>query len=139
MFLTYPRLYHDQLRLSRQHLDSLLEDTSTNLKLFSTVTSAFQAVDAQTSSFQARCENLLSEQTRLSLLAEGITENLQYYNYLEPITRRLNAPGARQLVLGDDFPETLYNLDRCLEYMETHVGCHLCLRRTLDLTSLASS
>lgn len=123
------RLYYDQLRLSRQHLDALLEDTSENLKLLSAVSDAFRAVDAQTSSFQARCQTLLSEQARLSSLADGITENLQYYNYLDPITRRLNAPGARHFVRGDDFSETLYNLDRCLQYMEAHVSiCQPCLQ-----------
>jgi len=110
------------LRLSRQHLDALLEDTTSNLDLLSAVTTAFQEVEAQTSFFQARCETLLSEQLHLSSLAESVAGNLKYYNYLDPITRRLNAPGARHFVRGVDFSETLYNLDRCLEYMEAHVS-----------------
>ncbi|KAK1090150.1 Golgi transport complex subunit 3, partial [Friedmanniomyces endolithicus] len=51
---------------------------------------------------------------------DSIEENSRYYAYLEPMTRRLNAPGAANLVKGDDFAEMLSNLDQCLAYMETH-------------------
>jgi hypothetical protein len=61
-------------------------------------------------------------------LADGIAENLQYYTYLEPITRRLNAPGAGRLVGGKDFSEMLSNLDACLEYMQAHVSVYEALQ-----------
>jgi hypothetical protein len=63
----------------------------------------------------------MSEQRRVSKLANDIGENLQYYNFLEPITRRMNAPGAGAFVRGKEYSEMLHTLDRCLEYMRCHV------------------
>lgn len=82
---------------------------------------SFRAVEAQTTEFQTQCEGILEEQKRTADLADQIAENLQYYNYLEPITKRLNAPGAGSLVRRSEFPELLENLDACLEYMTTNV------------------
>ena len=61
------------------------------------------------------------EQQRLTGLANGVGENLQYYSYLEPITRRLNAPGAGNFVKGKEFSDMLERLDECLDYMAAHV------------------
>jgi hypothetical protein len=63
----------------------------------------------------------MNDQKRTLKLADGIAENLQYYTYLEPMTRRLNAPGAGRLVGGKEFSDMLSNLDACLEYMQAHV------------------
>ncbi|KAF2463850.1 uncharacterized protein BDR25DRAFT_105854 [Lindgomyces ingoldianus] len=49
-------------------------------------------------------------------------QNLRYYLYLEPITKRLNAPGAGNIVRGKEFTEMLSNLDNCLEYMQSHIN-----------------
>ena len=88
------QLYRDQLALSERHLDNLVEDTSRALDLLSNLSDSFKAVEAQTASFQSQCEDLLLEQKRLKDLADEVGTDLQYYSYLEPITRRLNAPGA---------------------------------------------
>lgn len=47
-------------------------------------------------------------------------QNLRYYLYLEPMTKRLNAPGAASIVRGKEFTDMLANLDSCLEYMQAH-------------------
>ena len=47
-------------------------------------------------------------------------QNLRYYLYLEPMTKRLNAPGAANIVRGPEFTDMLANLDSCLEYMQAH-------------------
>lgn len=64
------------------------------------------------------------EQKRLEKLADNIGENLQYYSFLEPITRKLNAPGAGSFVRGKEFSDMLARLDECLEYMDNHVCLH---------------
>lgn len=120
--LTLLRIYLEQLRLSRSHLDSLLEGSSSTLQLLTSLSNAFQAIELQTSTFQARCEGILAEQRRLTTMADTITQNLQYYSLLEPINRRLNAPGAGHFVRGEDFSQMLSNMDQCLEYMKTHVS-----------------
>ncbi|KAK0837206.1 Golgi transport complex subunit 3 [Friedmanniomyces endolithicus] len=112
--------YQEHLQLARSHLDSILFSTANTLNELSTLSSSFRTVTVQADAFKQQCESLISEQRRLSTLMDSIEENSRYYAYLEPITRRLNAPGAANLVKGDDFAEMLSNLDQCLAYMETH-------------------
>ena len=102
-------------------MDSLLHDTTSTLDQLSILANSFRAVETQTTAFQARCEDLLAEQKRLSKIADHVTDNLHYYSYLEPITRRLNAPGAGNYVRSQEFSEMLSTLDHCLEYMQSHV------------------
>ncbi|KAF2169596.1 hypothetical protein M409DRAFT_64682 [Zasmidium cellare ATCC 36951] len=112
--------YQEQLELSDSHLEGLLTSTTDTLSVLSALSSSFKAVEAQTDAFRQQCESLINEQRRLTSLADALDENVQYYKYLEPMTRRLNAPGAANLVKGKDFPEMLSNLDNCLAYMESH-------------------
>lgn len=91
------------------------------MEMLSELSISFSTVDSQTSALRERSESLLSEQIRIAGMADNIQDNLEYYNYLDPITRRLNAPGARHFVRGEDFTEMLINLDDCLEYMQKHV------------------
>jgi conserved oligomeric Golgi complex subunit 3 len=116
------RLYRDQLALSERHLDSLLDDTTSALGLLAKLSESFKTVESQTTAFQAQCEGLLAEQKRLRSLADEVGIDLQYYAYLEPLTRRLNAPGASRLVRSDDFLDMLINLNTCIDFMDQHVG-----------------
>ncbi|KAI9771478.1 MAG: Golgi transport complex subunit 3 [Geoglossum simile] len=118
------RLYHDQLLMAESHLDSLLSSTSSALDLLNSLSISFESVEAQTAAFQAQCEGLTSEQRRVSKLADDIGGNLQYYNSLEPITRRMNASGAGGFVRAKEYSEMLHTLDRCLEYMGSHPNHH---------------
>jgi hypothetical protein len=115
------RLYRDQLALSERHLDNLLDDTSLALDLLAGLSDSFKSVEAQTTAFQAQCEGLLVEQKRLKLLSDEVEADLKCYAYLEPITRRLNAPGASSILGDDGFFEILTNLDSCIEFMIEHV------------------
>jgi conserved oligomeric Golgi complex subunit 3 len=115
------RVYRDQLILTESHLDSLLASANATLELLAGLSSSFKAVDAQTTAFQSQCENLLNDQRRTLKLADDMADNLQYYTYLEPITKRLNAPGAGRWVQTNEFSDMLSNLDACLEYMQAHV------------------
>ncbi|QSS49903.1 golgi complex component Cog3 [Histoplasma capsulatum var. duboisii H88] len=110
----------DELETSKLHLDSLLTDTTSTLDLLSTLSESFKSVEAQTSAFRQQCEGLLSAQLRSSKLADEIHENLQYYDFLDPVSRRLNAPGAGNSVRTKDFSDMLKRLDESLDYMQTH-------------------
>lgn len=114
------QLYRDQLALSERHLHNLLEDTSGALDLLANLSDSFKVVETQTSAFQAQCEDLLTDQKRLKALGEEVGTDLQYYSYLEPITRRLNAPGASNMIGDDSFVEIMTNLDACIEFMRSH-------------------
>ena len=114
------QLYLDQLDASTSHLDTLLADTTATLDLLSELSSSFKTVETQTSAFQAQSETLLSSQSKSEKLATDIKDHLRYYEYLEPITRRLNAPGAGNLVRGRGFSEMLVQLDEAIDYMQAH-------------------
>jgi conserved oligomeric Golgi complex subunit 3 len=117
-----PRIYKDQLALSRRHLDGLLQDTTSALDLLANLSGSFKSVEAQTTAFQAQCEGLLEEQKHIKNSFEEVGTGLQYYAYLEPITRRLNAPGVSSVIGDDGFVEMLTNLDACIEFMIKHVS-----------------
>ncbi|CAF3531551.1 unnamed protein product, partial [Fusarium graminearum] len=81
---------------------------------------SFGSVEAQTSTFQSQCEELLTEQRRLEELANEVGTDLHYYAYLDNATRRLNAPGASRLVDDASFGEMVENIDSCIVFMEEH-------------------
>ncbi len=112
----------------------MLKDTVSALDLLATLSESFNSVESQTTAFQAQCEDLLAEQKRLRNLADEVGTDLQYYAYLEPLTRRLNAPGAGSLVKSDDFLEILTNLNKCIDFMDQHVSTFSCLIRFLTFT-----
>ncbi|KKY15035.1 putative golgi complex component [Phaeomoniella chlamydospora] len=114
------QIYLDQLDASRAHLDSLLSDTAFTLDTLSELSASFKTVEAQTSAIQTQSEGLLTDQLRTEKLAGTIKDNLRYYEYLEPITRRLNAPSAGSMVRSRGFSEMLAQLDKAIDYMQTH-------------------
>ena len=114
--------------MSERHLDSLLSDTTSALDLLASLSESFRSVESETTAFQAQCEDLLAEQKRLRDLADEVGTDLQYYAYLEPLTRRLNAPGAGRIVRSDDFLDMLRNLNTCIDFMEEHVSLPSTLR-----------
>lgn len=119
--LTFRRLYRDQLALTERHLDGLIDDANSTLKLLTSLADSFKAVEAQTSSFQSQCENLLDEQRRLEKLAHDVGTDLHYYEYLDNATRRLNAPGASKMVDDESFGDMIDNIDACIVFMNSHV------------------
>jgi hypothetical protein len=119
--LTPYRLYRDQLSLTERHLDGLIDDANATLKLLTSLSNSFGSVEAQTSTFQSQCEELLTEQRRLEELANEVGTDLHYYAYLDNATRRLNAPGASRLVDDASFGEMVENIDSCIMFMEEHV------------------
>jgi hypothetical protein len=102
----------------------LLSDTTSALDLLASLSDSFRSVESETTAFQAQCEDLLAEQKRLRDLADEVGTDLQYYAYLEPLTRRLNAPGAGRIVRSDDFLDMLLNLNTCIYFMDQHVRPH---------------
>ncbi|KGO36938.1 Conserved oligomeric Golgi complex, subunit 3 [Penicillium expansum] len=110
----------DELEQSKEHIDEILTNTLTLLEDLSSLSESFKSVETQTSNFEKQCQGLLSAQERDTKLANGIRNNLQYYDFLDPASRRLNAPGAGNTVRDKEFSDMLRHLDVCLDYMETH-------------------
>ena len=114
------KAYQRQLHLTSNHLGNIIADTHSTLDTLSVLSTSFKTVEAQTTAFREQCEGLISDQKRITKLAEDMEQNLRYYMYLEPTTKRLNAPGASKIVRGKEFTDMLANLDSCLEYMQAH-------------------
>ncbi|OQV05207.1 hypothetical protein CLAIMM_09986 [Cladophialophora immunda] len=112
--------YLDQLDAASAHLDTLLASTTATLGELSSISASFKSVSAQTKSFQAQSASILEEQRKSEVVAQQIAENLRYYEPLERITRRLNAPQAGSFVGTKDFSDMLVTLDECIDYMQTH-------------------
>lgn len=118
--LSSGRNYLDELDAARDHLDRLLKATAATLDQLTDISSSFKSIDAQTTVFSAKSSGILQEQARNEQLVDAISENLQYYEPLERIYRRLNAPGAGNFVRNSDFSDMLVTLDECIDYMQTH-------------------
>ena len=114
--------YQKELEVSQAHLESILAETDSSLDLLSTLSEAFKAVKAQTAGFEEQCKGIMQEQKRISKIATDIEENLKHYRFLEPVTKRLNAPTVGAMVKTQEFSDLLTRLDECLEYMSSHVG-----------------
>lgn len=114
-------LYHGQLEMTERHLGTLVEDANNALGILETLCKSFRTVEEQTTSFRSQCDDLLTEQKRLEVLAEEVGTDLHYYAYLDNVSRRLNAPGAGRLVDDEAFGEVLSNLDSCIAFMEKNV------------------
>ncbi|MCJ1311020.1 Golgi transport complex subunit 3 [Agyrium rufum] len=112
--------YQRQLESSLSYLDSLSFEASSTLQVLSKLSGSFKSVEARTIAFHKQCEDMITEERRSSALAGSLSENLQYYGFLEPITKRLNAPGAGSFVRSFEFSDMLARLDECLEYMQSH-------------------
>lgn len=115
-------LYGEQLAMTERHLDTLIDDTNSALKLLASLSESFRGVEEQTTTFQSQCEDLLSEQRRLEKLVDEVGTDLHYYAYIDNVTRRLNAPGAGRQVEDEAFGETMRNLDSCIAFMEKNVS-----------------
>ncbi|ETI23110.1 hypothetical protein G647_04907 [Cladophialophora carrionii CBS 160.54] len=112
--------YLDQLDAARSHLDTLLASTAATLSELSSISASFRSIDSQTKSFQAQSASIREEQHKNEAIAQDIADNLRYYEPLERITRRLNAPQAGNFVRSQDFSDMLVTLDECIDYMQTH-------------------
>lgn len=97
----------------------MLEQSSVVLKFIAKLDTGFTNVQRETNTLQETCNNLLSEQQRLSTLSEGINDNLRIFNNLEEITRTLHTPGA-DLVTRPSFSKLLTQLDEGLVYVDEH-------------------
>jgi len=113
--------YLDQLDAAKTHLDHLLASTTATLDQLADISKAFKSIHEQTAAFQKQSASILGDQQQNDRLATDLAENLKYYEPLERITRRMNAPGAGNFVRTQDFRDMLLTLDECIDYMQTHL------------------
>ena len=120
------QVYLDTLESAKAHIDTLLASTSETLDQLNEISATFCTIDSQAQALHEQSNGILEEQKRTEKLAADVAENLQYYEPLERLSRRLNAPGAGALVRKNnaEFADILSTLDACIEYMERHIDNH---------------
>lgn len=110
------------MEATRSQLDTILADTAAILDELSEISTSFKGIDIQTKTFRKQSANILEEQRKNDSIAQEVADNLRFYEPLERITRRLNAPGAGAFVRSKDFSDMLITLDECIDYMQTHTS-----------------
>lgn len=121
-------VYRNYLSVVQQYQDAcdeFLQDLSTACELFDDLEKDYSFVEIRTRSIQTVCETLLKEQGRLTQLADGLADRLEYFNQLEPIAKLFNSPGDN-ICLNEEFIPMLDKLDKCIDYMQKHVSMIFC-------------
>ncbi|KAI9483815.1 MAG: Sec34-like family-domain-containing protein [Benjaminiella poitrasii] len=112
------RTHLSTVKLYKESTEALLDNLKETDALFDELENHYSFVEKRTRSIQTACENLLDEQARLTDLAKGLEERLDYFNALEPIAKLFNSPG--DVCLNEEFIPMLEKLDACIEFMKKH-------------------
>uniref|UniRef100_UPI00358FB4A7 conserved oligomeric Golgi complex subunit 3 isoform X1 n=2 Tax=Myxine glutinosa TaxID=7769 RepID=UPI00358FB4A7 len=116
------RLVRDGLQALQDECEHLLEAVDAALSELTMLEKNFLFVSSKTGALQRACEELLQQQTRLMLLADGIQQKLSYFNELEMISTRFNSPTLS--VNNEGFIPMLAKLDDCISYITAHPEFH---------------
>ncbi|KAI8978061.1 Sec34-like family-domain-containing protein [Pilobolus umbonatus] len=101
--------------------DDFCKDAQETTQLFQSLQTDYEFIDNRTRTIQTECEILLDEQHRLTYIADGLAERLQYFNQLEPIAHLFNSPGE-DICLNPEFIPMLEKIDECIDYMHQHLS-----------------
>ncbi len=111
----------DEVRASRQAIDTILEDIERAAVHVSELRAGCQYVAEGTSALRDEAEGHLERMDRLNELAEGLALRRSYFALLPSITRFLSTPSPDlALVLQPDFLHNLDRLDVALAFVHAH-------------------
>lgn len=77
-------------------------------------------VSNKTASLHEACEQMLIDQNKLSALADDLEKKVSYFIEYEKIQSQLSSPTLS--VHGELFHDILDRLDKCIDYMQSHVN-----------------
>lgn len=87
-------------------------------EMLDTLKDNYEFVILKTSGLQNDCQDMLNTQKNLNLTAESITSKLEFFSHIDPISTFLL--GADDVVLTDEFSDSLLKLDSALEFCLCH-------------------
>jgi len=90
------------------------------LEKLSKLNSQYGFVSNKTTSLHEACEQMLIDQTKLSNLADELENKVSYFLEYEKIQSQLSSPTLS--VHGELFRNILDRLDKCIDYMQSHVS-----------------
>lgn len=114
------RAYLVQLEKHQQDCQELLSQVTGTLDKLSKLNNQYGFVSNKTNSLHEACEQMLIDQTKLSNLADELENKISYFLEYEKIQSQLSSPTLS--VHGELFHNILDRLDKCIEYMQSHVN-----------------
>jgi DNA repair exonuclease SbcCD ATPase subunit len=127
------RAYLAQLEKHQGDCQELLSQVTGTLDKLSKLNSQYGFVSNKTTSLHEACEQMLIDQTKLSNLADELENKVSYFLEYEKIQSQLSSPTLS--VHGELFRNILDRLDKCIDYMQSHVSnirsrCHFIINYT---------
>lgn len=117
------RAYLAQLEKHKDDCEDLLSQVTGTLEKLSKLKNQYGFVSNKTTSLHEACEQMLIDQTKLSNLADELEQKISYFLEYEKIQSQLSSPTLS--VHGELFHNILDRLDKCIEYMQSHVSSRL--------------
>ena len=113
------RIYLKQLEQHQQDCNELLSQVTGTLDKLTKLEDQYGFVSNKTNSLHEACEQMLIDQNKLSKLADDLESNVSYFLEYEKIQSQLSSPTLS--VHGELFHDILNRLDKCIDYMQSHV------------------
>lgn len=113
------RAYLAQLEKHQGDCQDMLHQVTGTLDKLSKLTGQYGFVSNKTTSLHEACEQMLIDQTKLSNLADELENKISYFLEYEKIQSQLSSPTLS--VHGELFRNILDRLDKCIDYMQSHV------------------
>ena len=115
-FQTYLR----QLEQHQEDCQQLLNQVSGTLEKLSKLSDQYGFVSNKTNSLHEACDQMLTDQTKLTALADDLEGRLSFFLEFEKIQSQLSSPTLS--VHGPLFHDILNRLDKSISYMTEHVS-----------------
>ena len=112
--------YLNQLEEKNGYYTTLRSTTRQVTDRLVTIIDKFQAISSETESFQNSIDSLATSLKESEESYETIQRELQYFQNLEPIARRLNQYSSPNIVLKDSFNQNLAKIDESLNFLKEH-------------------
>nr|XP_018911468.1 PREDICTED: conserved oligomeric Golgi complex subunit 3 [Bemisia tabaci] len=108
----------EKLKEQQGVCSDLLDKIGTSLGHLKSLKSEYDAVSSCTNALHDACQQLLTQQTKLSETAEAIGEQLRRFKTVDSITQQLDAPTLS--IYSESFISMLDHLDQTLIYLKEH-------------------
>ena len=125
------RVYLSQLEQHQDDCKQLLKQVSGTIEKLSKLDNQHGFVSNKTASLHEACEQMLIDQNKLSSLADDLEKKVSYFVEYEKIQSQLSSPTLS--VHGELFHDILNRLDKCIDYMQSHVSIETLFKLSINL------
>ncbi|CAH01574.1 Golgi transport complex subunit COG3 [Kluyveromyces lactis] len=112
--------YLEQLDSKNGYYTKLREKSSNIAGKLSLILEKFEVISADTEAFQLSTDPLAKKLLDSEDTYTQIQNELQYFQNLDPISRKLNHYSSPNIVLRDSFKQNFVKIDESLKFLEEH-------------------